>query len=44
VNALEQGVEREGAVVRHHDLAVEDKRLGFQRQAGVDQLWKLARQ
>ena len=44
MNALEQGVEREGAVLRHHDLAIEDKRLGFQRQDGGDQLWKVARQ
>src|SRR6266487_1064450 len=44
MDALEQVVEREGAVLRHHDLAVEDKGVGLESEGCLDQVGEIARE
>jgi hypothetical protein len=44
MDALEQVIEGERALPRHHDLAVDDKRFDFQRAGGLDELGEIARQ
>jgi hypothetical protein len=44
MDALEQVIEGERALPRHHDLAVDDKRFDFQRAGCLDELGKIARQ
>ena len=44
MDALQQRVEGERAVVRHDDLAIEHEFLRLQRASGVDQFGKIARQ
>src|SRR6266540_4259857 len=42
MDALKQGIERERAIRRNHDLAVEDEGAGFQLADGFGDLRKIA--